>query len=200
MSFFFPTADPVTILRVLMWNSYVTLVPDSVVLPISASHHDRIVRELQIQAPAPSQYCSQFCSRSSSCTPRLFCSNYCQSSPAPCCCPVTNHWSCIVPSSCEASLRGTDGFNRTEKDKHVHLSDTDVGNSDPEVHSSSSSSLLGDETRASVLSAVKLRSKQQRPPWRYWKRTGSEPQHRQPGETHTQVELMLHSGLKVMNN
>ncbi|XP_047452953.1 uncharacterized protein C11orf16 homolog [Mugil cephalus] len=169
--------DAVTILRVLMWNSYVTVVPDSVVLSISASHHERIVRELQILVPTPSQYCSQLYSCSPSCTTRLFYSDYCQSSPTLCCCPVTNHCPCIVPTRCEASLGRTNGFNMAEQDKHVRLSDTDVGKSDPEVPSSSSSS----SSSSSVLATVKLRSKQQRPPWRYWKRTGPEPQHRQPG-------------------
>ncbi|XP_067446649.1 uncharacterized protein C11orf16 homolog [Thunnus thynnus] len=166
-------------LRVLMWNSCVSLVPDSLVLPISVSHHDRIVRELQIPTSAPSR--SWLCSRSSSCTPQLFCTDYCQSASSSCCCSITNPWSCIVPPTCRSSLGRMDGLDRAERDKQVELKDTDVLRSDPEAPSSSSSYLSEDETRATFPPAVKLGSKQQRPPWRYWRRTGPEPQHRQPG-------------------
>ncbi|XP_044048317.1 uncharacterized protein C11orf16 homolog [Siniperca chuatsi] len=173
--------DGVTSLRVLMWDGCVSLVPGSLVLPISPSQHDRIVRELQIPKSASSRCCNWLCARSSSCTPQLFCSDWCQSSSS--CCPVTNHRPCSFPPSCRSSCGRRDGFERAEQDKQVHLNDTDVGKSDPEVPSSSSSSLSlsEDETRATFPPAVKLRSKQQRPPWRYWRRTGPEPQHRQPG-------------------
>ncbi|XP_040895110.1 uncharacterized protein C11orf16 homolog [Toxotes jaculatrix] len=167
-------ADGVTGLRVLMWNGCVSLVPDSLVLPISASHYDRIVRELQIPTSASCQGCRWVCGRSSSWTPQLFCTDC--SASASCCCSVTNHWPCLHPPSCRSSLGRMDGFEGAERDKQVDLKD-----SDHEVPSSSSSSVSEDETRASFPSAVKLRSKQQRPPWRYWRRTGPEPQHRQPG-------------------
>lgn len=155
----------------LMWNSYVSLVPGTLVLPISASHHDRIVRELQITTLASGRCCSWLCARSSSCTPQLLCRDWCQSSPH--CCSVTNHQLC----SCRSSCGRLDGFERSGND-------TDVRKSDPEVPSSSSSCLSEDETRVTSPPAVKLRSKEQRPPWRYWRRTGSEPQHRQPGGKH----------------
>uniref|UniRef100_A0A3Q1F1M4 DUF4537 domain-containing protein n=1 Tax=Acanthochromis polyacanthus TaxID=80966 RepID=A0A3Q1F1M4_9TELE len=167
------TADAVTSLRVLMWNSYVSLVPDSLVLPVSASQHDRIVRELQILTPAPSPCCSWLCTHSSSCAPQMFCTDSCQSASTSCSCSVTN---------CRTSLGGTDGFDRAEQVNEMDLRNADMRINDSEVPSSSSSSLSlsEDGTRASVSPAVKLRSKQQRPPWRYWRRTGPEPQHRQP--------------------
>ncbi len=181
--------DGVTSLRVLMWNSCVALVPGSLVLPISASHHDRIVRELQIPTSASSRCCSWLCARSSSCPPQLLCSDCCQSSSR--CCSVSNHRPCLFPPSCGRM----DGFERAEQDKQVDLRATDVRKSDPEVpssssSSSSSSSLSEDETRG------KLRSKQQRPPWRYWRRTGPEPQHRQPGGKQTLTE-QIHPGLDL---
>lgn len=46
----------------------------------------------------------------------------------------------------------------------------------------SSSSLCEDETRLKLRPAENLGSRGQQPPWRYWRRTGAEPQHRQPGE------------------
>lgn len=162
-----------------MWNGCVSLVPHNLVLPISASHHDRIVRELQIPTSTPDRYCNWLYSRTSSCTPQLFHTPCCQSSS--CCCPVTNHWPCVLPRSSRSSFGRTDGFERAERDIQADLKDTDVRKSDPEVPSSPSSSLSEDDTRATFPPAVKLRRKQ-RPPWKYWRRTGPEPQHRQPGE------------------
>lgn len=173
--------DGVLSLRVLMWNGCASLVPGSLVLPISASQHDRIVRELQILTSAPSHCCNWVCARSSSCTPQLFCSDWCRSSSA--CCSATNHQPCMFPPSCRSSFGRMDGFERAEQDKQVDFRDTDLRKSDPEVPSSSSSSLSEDETRL-FRPALKLSSKQQRPPWRYWSRTGPEPQHRQPGGKH----------------
>ncbi|XP_071347437.1 uncharacterized protein C11orf16 homolog [Trachinotus anak] len=173
--------DGVRSLRVLMWNGCVSLVPDSLVLPISPSHYDRMVRELQVPTSAPSQHCSWLCAaRSSSCTPQLFCTGC--SASTPCCCSITNHWACVPPRTCRSSLGRMDGWEGSEQDKQVGLKDIEVRESDPEVPSSSSSSLSEDETRATFPPAVRLRSKQ-RPPWRYWRRTGPEPQHRQPGST-----------------
>uniref|UniRef100_A0A4W6C3Z9 DUF4537 domain-containing protein n=1 Tax=Lates calcarifer TaxID=8187 RepID=A0A4W6C3Z9_LATCA len=151
--------------------------------PFSPPHYDRIVRELQIPTPAPSQHCSWLCAHSSSCAPQLFCTTC--SASTPCCCSVTNHWPCTLPPSCRSSLGGIDGFTGAEREKQVDKNNTDMRKSDPEVPSSSSSSLSDDDTSGMFSSAVKLRSKQQRPPWRYWKRTGPEPQHRQPGGKHT---------------
>ncbi|XP_038562897.1 uncharacterized protein C11orf16 homolog [Micropterus salmoides] len=172
--------DGVTCLRVLMWNRCVSLVPGGLVLPISASQHDRIVRELQIPTSASSRCCNWLCARSSSCTPRLFCTDRCPSSSS--CCSVTSHWPGSFPPSYSSSCGRMDGFERAEQDKQVDLKDTDVGKSEvPFSSTSSSSSLSEDETRAMFPPAMKLRSKQQRPPWKYWRRTGPEPQHRQPG-------------------
>ncbi|XP_035809510.2 uncharacterized protein C11orf16 homolog [Amphiprion ocellaris] len=177
-------AHAVTSLRVLMWNSCVSLVPDSLVLPVSASQHDRIVRELQILTPAPSLYCCWLRTHSSISTPQMLCNDCCQSASTSCSCSVTNRWPCVVPHSCRTSLGGTDGFDRAEQNNQADLRNADVRMNDSEVPSSSSS-LSEDGTRASISPAVKLRSKQQRPPWRYWRRTGPEPQHRQPGSAAT---------------
>lgn len=163
----------------LMWNGCASLVPDSLVLPISASHHDRIVRELQIPTSTPDRHCSWLYSRTSSCTPQLFCTHCCQSSS--CCCSVTNHWPCVLPRSSRSSFGRTDGFEGAGRDIQAGLEETDVRKSDPEVPSSPSSSLSEDDT--TFPPAVKLRRKQ-RPPWRYWRRTGPEPHHRQPGGKH----------------
>ncbi|XP_026166905.1 uncharacterized protein C11orf16 homolog [Mastacembelus armatus] len=167
--------DGILSLQVLMWNGCVSLVPDSLVLPISPSHHERIIRELQIQTSAPSRYCNWLCGPSSSCTPRLFCSPCCQSSSF--CCSVTNHW---LPPRCRSSFGRTDGFEKADQNTQVVPKDIGATQSGPDVSNSSSSSLSDDDTRATFPSAVKLR-RRKRLPWRYWRRTGPEPQHRQPG-------------------
>ena len=175
----FPAANGVVSLRVLMWNGCVSLVPDRLVLPILESHYDRITRELQIPTAAQSQKCSWLCACSSSCPPELFCFDC---STSPCCPSVTSHRSCVVPHRSRSSLWGMDGSERAMQDKRLNLKDTEMGKSDPE--SCSSSSLTDGETRAMFPPAMKMRSKQQRPPWRYWRSIGPEPQHRQPGGKH----------------
>lgn len=164
-----------------MWNGCVSLVPDSLVLPISAPHHDRIIRELQMPTSALSRSCSWLCARTPSCTPRpMICTNCCHSASTSGC-SISNLWPYVAPPSCRSRM---DGLDKAEGDKHVDLKDTDILRSDPEAPSPSSF-LSDDETRATCPPADKLRSKQQRPPWRYWRRTGPEPQHRQPGGRHT---------------
>lgn len=160
-----------------MWNSCVSLLPESLVLPISASHHDRIVRELQIQTATHNRYCSRHRARTACCTPQLPCADCCYSTCTSRCCS-----SCLVPPSLKASFGRSDEFDKTAQAKQVDLRDAAVKKNDPEVPSSASSlSLPKDGVRASTWRSVKS-GKQQRPPWRYWRRTGPEPQHRQPGE------------------
>lgn len=159
-------------LRVLMWNGCASLVSDSLVLPISSSHYDRIVRELQIPTSTPDRYYNWLYGRASSCTPQLLCTHCCQSST--CCCPVTNHWPRTLPHSSRSSL----AFERSGRDMQAGVEESDVRKSDPEVPSSSLS-----EDDMTFSPAVKLRRKR-RPPWKYWRRTGPEPHHRQPGGKH----------------
>ncbi|KAF0040395.1 hypothetical protein F2P81_006293 [Scophthalmus maximus] len=167
-------ANGVTSVRVLMWNGCVSLLPDRLVLPLSASHHERIVRELPVPTSAQSHSCSWLCARSSSWTPQLFCTD-CSASTSRCC-AVINRRPCAVPAGCGSSLGGVDGSERAEGDEQV-----DFGKRDLEVPFSSSSSFTEDESTATFPPAGKPRGKQpHRPPWRYWRRTGPEPQHRQP--------------------
>lgn len=166
-----------------MWNGYTSLVPDHLVLPISSFHYDRIVRQLQIctSVSHQNQYCSWLGARSSQAF--ALCDDC--SAAAPCCFPSTNPWNCTVKASCRSNLGETIGSGRTEVDKQGDSKDTPVVSNNSDDGSSSSSSLIEDKIRSIFPSSVKLSSKQlQRPPWRYWKRTGPEPQHRQPGQKH----------------
>ncbi|KAM3609222.1 uncharacterized protein V6R79_011290 [Siganus canaliculatus] len=157
--------------RVLMWNRCTSLVPGSLVLPISVSRHERIVRELHISTSTSGRCCSCPCARSYSCPPQLFCSSW--SPPSSQCSSVTKHRPRLVPPSFRSSCGGTDGFEREEQDMDVKKTDSEV--------TSSSLSSSESETKAKFPPAVKLKSEGQRLPWRYWRRTGQEPQHKKPG-------------------
>lgn len=156
-----------TSLRVQMWNSCVRLVPASLVEPIPHAHYNRIVRELQITAPPAGRCCLW------PWAPR------CRSVPSTShCCSVPNpdtHRS--QPTRCVSSCEQRAGFEEAEEDRDVRKSDPEVASDS----SSSSSSLSERETGRRFPPAVKLRGVERRPPWRYWRRTGPEPQHRQPG-------------------
>lgn len=155
---FLITAD--RILRVRMWNGCVSLLQSRLVLPISGSRHDRIVKELQFSAS--SHCCMWFSTHCSSCTP-----------------PVS------FPPGCVSSCGRMDGFKEAEKDT--------VREDDSESPSSSSSSLCEEDTSVTFPPVVKLRRNEQRPPWRYWRRSAAEPQHKQPGgKTDHTLELYIH--------
>ncbi|XP_075327192.1 uncharacterized protein C11orf16 homolog [Odontesthes bonariensis] len=164
-------AEGVTHLQVLMWTGCVSLVPDSLVLPISASHFDRLVRELRVPPSAPDRCSSWLRTHEPTCTPRLSYTDCCQSAFTSCCCSVTHHQPSAAPPSCRSGLGESD------------MVEANVRKGDSEETPSSTSSVSTDETTESVSPAVGLRSKQKRPPWKYWRRIGPEPQHRQPGTT-----------------
>ncbi|XP_068452581.1 uncharacterized protein C11orf16 homolog [Clinocottus analis] len=153
--------------QVLMWNRRVSLVPAGLVFLLSAPRHDRIVRELRMQTAASSRCCGWLGA----------CSSSCAAPPPPLCCSVSNHRPCSFPPS----WGRVEGTGRAEREKPPDLRDTDVWRSDPGVPSSSSSSSSSSSLSEDDSRALKLTGKQPRPPWRYWRQTGPEPQHRKPG-------------------
>lgn len=156
-----------TSLRVQMWNGCVCLVPARLVEPILNSHYERIVKELRITAPPSGQCC------------RWLWAPHCWSQPGRChCCSGPHTPTQRLPTGCVTSCESPVGFQGAE------LEGQEAMKSDPEEassSSSSSSSLSEQETSRRLPAVVKLRGGEQRPPWRYWRRTGAEPQHRQPG-------------------
>ncbi|XP_029952497.1 uncharacterized protein C11orf16 homolog [Salarias fasciatus] len=175
------TANAVTSLRVVMWNSCVSLVSDDLVLPISSDRYDRIAREIQIPATLSHQPCGWLSSRSYSCFPKLLCTDCCPVSSSSCCCSIRNHQTGVIPPSCGSSPGTMEGSDRSEHNEQMDFGDEEVTESDLEIPTSPSLSLSEDGAGGSGSPQVKPRSKQPRPPWRYWRRTGPEPQHRQPG-------------------
>lgn len=174
-----------------MWNGCVTQVPGDLAVCIPASHHERIVRELQRATSAPSCHCNWLCVRTSSChTPQPCCTQCCQSANTLGHCPVIHRWPSIVPPTCMCCLDKREGSERVELEKKVDrlLEDLkDTGKSELEAPSSSSPS--EDDTRMELSPSGKLRLEQERPPWRYWRRSPPEPQHRKPGRRPTSSTL-----------
>lgn len=155
-----------TSLCVQMWNSCVHLVPASLVEPIPHTHYNRIMRELQITAP-PAGHCC-----------RWPWAPHRRSVPSTShCCSVPNPDTQPSQPRCVSSCERTAGFQEAEEGRDVRKSDPEVASDS----SSSSSTLSERETSRRFPPAVKLRGVEQRPPWRYWRRTEPEPQHRQPG-------------------
>uniref|UniRef100_A0A667ZBX4 DUF4537 domain-containing protein n=1 Tax=Myripristis murdjan TaxID=586833 RepID=A0A667ZBX4_9TELE len=172
-------------LRVRMWNGCVSVVPGNLAVYITASHHDRISRELHVAASAPSHHCNWPCVHSPACAPWLCCTECCQSPPASCCCPGVDQWPGRATPTSARSLGSMDVFSRAERDKKDDLKHTNTGKSEPSPSSSSEA-----ETRGEFPAVVKIRIKQQCPPWRYWRRNGPEPQHHLPGEEHFLCSLI----------
>lgn len=150
-----------TSLRVQMWNGCVCLVPARLVEPILNSHYERIVKELQITTP-PSDQCCHWLR-----------APHCCSGP---CTPTQG-----LPSVCVTSCESTVGLQEAEQDGQEAMKSDDEEASNSSSPSSSSSTLFEQETSRRLPLVVKLNGGEQRPPWRYWRRTGAEPQHRQPG-------------------
>ncbi|XP_017161022.1 uncharacterized protein C11orf16 homolog isoform X2 [Poecilia reticulata] len=154
-------ADVVADFQVLMWNSSVSLVPDSLVLPVSLYHYFRLVRQLQIPAPAFGRCSSQVCSKSP-CPIRRPYTHCCQS--------THTQLPCVVSTSCRCGLEESGHFNTDEFVRNGHSETPSPPSTLPTIEENTSNS-----------PEAKLWSKRQRPPWRYWRRTGPEPQHKQPG-------------------
>lgn len=152
--------------RVQMWNSCACLVPACLVEPILNSHYARIVKQLQITAP-PSGHCCHWLWTPDCRAPPWMC--HCSSGPhAP-----TQQLPTGYVSSCES----------TAEFQEVELNGQEVMKAASYTSSScsSASSISELETSRSLLPVVKQSGGEPRPPWRYWRRTGAEPQHKQPG-------------------
>lgn len=149
---------------VQMWNSRVCLVPACLVKPILNSHYDRLVKQLRITAP-PSGHCCRWLWPPDGRAQPWMCN--CSS------CPHTPTQR--LPTGCVSRCESTVEFQGAE------IEDQEVMKAASHASSFSTSSLPEQETSRTLLPVVKQSGGEQRPPWRYWRRTGAEPQHRQPG-------------------
>lgn len=151
--------------RVLMWDGRVSLVPLSALCPVSLSQFHRIRRELQSR-PAHFTCQSPLCNHGNYSTYQSFLcchdDHTCLSSLCCCCCCCCQHqsqtWTKPGLTGIEPGLRSSPG------------SSLDLDRTSDQ-----------DEDQAESESTGRSRAREQRPPWRYWRRTGPEPQHKQPG-------------------
>lgn len=144
------------------------LVPRSLVVYISPSEYNRLVRELQqgVKMSPHSWSCTS--------TPPWASPRSCQSAPATCYRHlVPCHW----PRACVCDLGSREGCETAELEKQAEKH----GGTET---TRSKSSLAMAEGVTVVMSPPWVRPKrdQNRPPWRYWRRSTPEPQHRKPGE------------------
>ncbi|KAJ3596527.1 hypothetical protein NHX12_002933 [Muraenolepis orangiensis] len=161
-----------TSLWVRMWSGCVALVPRSLVVPIPPSNYSRLVLELQqgVTASSHSWPCTP--------TPPWSHSSGCHLAPASCYCqPVPCHW----PTACVCDLGSRDEHQRVELEDQASLL---LENFLATETARSKSSLAMADGVTIVVSPLRVRPKedQPRPPWRYWRRSTPEPQHRKPGE------------------
>ena len=154
-----------TSLWVQMWSGCVALVPSSLVVHIPSSVYSRLVRELQQGVTASHSWpCTA--------TPPWAYPRGCQSASATCYHhPIPCHW----PSACACDLRSGDGCERAELEKQACLLLENLAATETARSKSSLSMAEG------VTIRVRPKRDQNRPPWRYWRRT-PESQHRKPGE------------------
>ncbi|KAG7281711.1 hypothetical protein CRUP_027783 [Coryphaenoides rupestris] len=158
------SADGRTSLWVRMWSGCVALVPRSLVVHIPTSDYSRIVRELQ-------QGVSSL-SHSWPCTPTPPWG--CQSAPH-----HRHPTTCCWPR-CVCGLESRDGCERAELEKQASLLSEDLAATET-ARSKSPFSMAGEGVKPMVSSPrVRLKRDQNRPPWRYWRRSTPEPQHRKP--------------------
>lgn len=215
-SIFAPAADSGKGLQVLLWNGRLMQVPGDLAVWIPASHHERIVRELQ-QIPLP-PCCNDnlLHVQSTMWAPYLYCTGTqcCPSAGGPCHCPIMQPWWPLrVPPTHVHGLREREGLERKKQQDRAELEkkvDLQLGELKEtkevkhETSSSSSSSLSGDEEAGAIgersvspLASTgpspldKLGPEHGRPAWRYWRRSHPEPQHRQPGIEYTQLKMCV---------
>ncbi|KAK0135764.1 hypothetical protein N1851_028389 [Merluccius polli] len=155
-----------TSLWVQMWSECVALVPSSLVVHIPSSVYSRLVRELQQGVTASHSWpCTA--------TPPWAYPRGCQSASATCYHhPIPCHW----PSTCACDLGSGDGWERAELEKQASLLLENLAATETARSKSSLSMAEG------VTIRVRPKRDQNRPPWRYWRRT-PEPQHRKSAGT-----------------
>ncbi|CAL8357091.1 unnamed protein product [Lota lota] len=170
------SADSGTNLWVRMWSGCVALVPRSLVVHISSSDYSRLVQELEQGVTAMSH--SWPCTR----TPPWAYLRGCQSTPATC---YRHPLPCHKLSACTCDLGSGDGCERAKLEEASLL----LENLAATEMARSKSSLS--EGVTFVVSPPPFRPKrdQNRPPWRYWRRSTPEPQHRKPGEQTSEKSL-----------
>ncbi|XP_076840413.1 uncharacterized protein C11orf16 homolog [Brachyhypopomus gauderio] len=186
-------------LLVLFWNGVQMYIPINLAMWIPASHHERIVRELQPCVFKPSCLSHAHYSHINW-TPPCCIHQGLQATSSLCACPIKScHF--LTPCLCTSSHRKEVLETKCDQLKELKNSQdtkTPLCSSSPSDSSEDDDQDQDDEARKrfrapgsklvsrSVNTDISCLKKaqcetQSRPAWRYWRRGASEPHHKQPG-------------------
>ncbi|KAG7333289.1 hypothetical protein KOW79_003424 [Hemibagrus wyckioides] len=181
-------------LVVQFWNGYRVNVAKNLAVWIPASHHERIIRELQSNLFQPGclsySYCNHLNWSPVCCINHI---NHCLSTtPSMCLCPV-NHGplinSCFLMNNHLKEQINPDQVKELEMSQEVKtdLSSSDSSEDEEEVANEKLNSTRSDLVSRSVNTEISYLKKTHtepliRPAWRYWRRGSPEPHHKKPGQ------------------
>ncbi|XP_062860414.1 uncharacterized protein C11orf16 homolog [Trichomycterus rosablanca] len=180
-------------LMVLFWNGIQTHVPKDLALWIPASHHEQIIKELQLYVFRPE------CSRDHHCSHMnrmpACCINHCVSATTSyyhCpiqSCPLLN--SSFLMNNCWNKEIKADQMKELPSSQEIKKalsspSSSDLSEDEDEVKDENLNSTGLESVSRSVNTDISCLKKfytemQSRPAWRYWKRGSPEPHHKKPG-------------------
>ncbi|CAL8295298.1 unnamed protein product [Boreogadus saida] len=160
-------ADGGPSLWVRMWSGCVALVPQSLVVHVSSSDYSRLVQEQGGPGLSHSWPCPP--------TPPWAHLRGCQSTPAACYGPP-------LQGRCAwaGPLGGVGGCERAKLEEEARLLLENLAATEM-LRSRSSLATAEGVTIGVSLPTFRPKGDQNRPPWRYWRRSTPEPQHRKPG-------------------
>lgn len=177
---------------VLFWNGIRLQVPKNLAVWIPASHHERIIKELQSHVFRPGCLSHSHCSHIN--WSPVCCINHCLSmTPAMCLCPIK---SCPLSKQClfmdnqwKEQENKPDQVTEltTSQEMKTDLSSSDSSEDEEEVVANEKlNSTQSDLVSRSVNTDISYLKKactepQSKPAWRYWRRGSPEPHHKKPG-------------------
>lgn len=180
-------------LLVLFWNGIQTHVPNDLAVWVPASHHEQMIRELQLYKFRPKHSQLHRCShmhwlpacRMNHCVPTATSFFHCTTQN----CPLMNS-SFLTNNQWKnemAAEQQTELPNSQETKKPLSSpSSSDLSEDEEEMKDESSTrSVLVSRSVNTDISCLKKfhTERQNRPDWRYWKRGSSEPHHKKPGNS-----------------
>lgn len=179
---------------VLFWNGIKLHVAKNLAVWISASHHERIIRELQFNVFRPDclshSHYSHVNWSPGCCITHI---NHCLSTtPSTCLCPIK---SCPLSNQClfmdsqwkEQEIKSDQVKDlTTSQEIKTDLSSSDSSEDEeqvPNVKLNSTPDLVSRSVNTEISYLKKTHSEpQSRPSWKYWKRGSPEPHHKKPGK------------------
>ncbi|XP_035380725.1 uncharacterized protein C11orf16 homolog isoform X2 [Electrophorus electricus] len=182
-------------LLVLFWNGIRMHIPNNLAVWIPASHHERIIMDLQFGVLRPCWLSHTHCSRIDW-TPPCCVHPRLSATYSSCGCPIRSCPAlapCLFPSRTEALERKGDQLKELQSSQETKTplclpSSSDSSDDEDEARKATekfhpSGSELVSRSVNTDISCLKQphTEPQSRPAWRYWRRDAPEPHHSQPG-------------------